>query len=212
MFIYKNSKTTIEPMSKGLDDAKSAENDRWSKLLQHLAEYRDEQSFEQLFSHFAPLIKGFYLAGAPKLTLHDAEEIMQEVMCKIWRKADSFDSSKSSANTWVFTIARNARIDFLRKASRRDSETHYIEADDIWDETTDNQPFVYLTQSRDKRDVADLLNGLPSEQRDCLMKMYMEGKSHAEMAGELDLPLGTVKSRIRLGLKRLQAKMATAER
>lgn len=199
-------------MNEGLNNTSSSENDKWSKLLLTLAEHQDEQAFKQLFIHFAPLIKGFYLAGGPRLTPHDAEEIMQEVMCKIWRKADSFDPSKSSANTWVFTIARNTRIDFLRKAARRDYESHYIDADDIWDEAADNQPFVYLAQSRDKRSVESLLGGLPSEQRDCLMKMYMEGKSHAEMAEELGLPLGTVKSRIRLGLKRLQAKMVAAER
>lgn len=182
-------------------------DDTWSTLLCRIGENQDEQAFAELFGHFAPLIKGFYLSNSPRLGAEEAEELVQEVLCKVWLKAASFDAVKSSASTWIYTIARNARIDYLRKTANKAALTDELESEDIWDESADNQPFVSLIQARDKTDVSDMLNQLPIEQKQCLVKMYMEGKSHAQLAEDLQLPLGTVKSRIRLGLKRLQAWM-----
>jgi RNA polymerase sigma factor (sigma-70 family) len=179
-------------------------DDDWSLLLARLAATGDEDAFAQLFRHFAPLIKGFCLSNGG-LTPESADELAQEVMVKVWRKAAGFDARKSSASTWIFTIARNSRIDYLRKHSSNDAATSALESEDIWAEGTDNPPFVYLQQSLDQRDIDRLLGELPQEQRECLLKVYLEGKSHADLADELNLPLGTVKSRIRLGLSRLKS-------
>lgn len=186
-------------------------NDEWSKHLVRVAMHKDQQSFAALFEHFAPLLKSFYMSNLPMATTAKTEELVQEVMCKVWLKASSFDSGKSAASTWIYTVARNARIDYLRKTIKQDAYTTSLEPDDVWDDGAD-QPFVYLKKSRDKSDVDTMLRELPVDQRQCLSKMYLEGKSHAELALELDLPLGTVKSRIRLGLKRLQARFPSRER
>lgn len=184
----------------------SMRNDEWSVLLKRLADSEDEAAFVQLFKHFAPLIKGFCLSNGSSRTPESADELVQEIMCKVWRKASSFDAGKSSASTWIYTIARNTQIDYLRKHADINERTGPLEADDIWGESTVNNPaVVYLQQALDQRDLAVLLDGLPREQSECLFKVYLEGKSHADLADELNLPLGTVKSRVRLGLQRLKS-------
>ena len=188
---------------------KKERNDHWSRQLMAIGEKKDEQAFAELFNHFAPLLKGFLINSAPNQTASEIEEIIQEAMCKVWLKAHSYDPLKSAASTWIYTVARNTRIDFIRKHSRHDStaaETYNeLSADDIWEVSDDNQPFVLLNQAREKNEVNTLLATLPDEQQLCLNKMYIEGKTHTQLAEELGLPLGTVKSRIRLGLRRLQA-------
>ena len=189
-----------------MSNASLVRDDDWSVMLEQVGRNQDTQAFAKIFSHFAPLIKGFcQVKGSLNLSPESAEELVQEVMVKVWQKASSFDASKASASTWIFSITRNARIDFLRKNSKHTHQTQPLEADDVWEETTENQPFVYLQQVRAERNAKDYLKSLPVEQAQCLIKVYMEGKSHSEIASELDLPLGTVKSRVRLGLKRLQA-------
>ena len=83
----------------------------WSELLTKVGDVQDKEAFSQLFQHFAPLIKGFLMKGAP-FGYEQAEELAQEAMIKVWRKASSFDDKKSSASTWIYTIARNCRIDW----------------------------------------------------------------------------------------------------
>lgn len=179
-------------------------DDTWSVLLKRVSQ-QDEQAFAELFAHFAPLLKGFCQSNKTYLVAESAEELAQEVMIKVWQKAPNFDPSRASASTWIFTIARNARIDYLRKHAKHNINSSPIETEDIWDENTDNQPFILMKRNREEKEVANLLNSLPTEQSRCIEKVYMEGKSHTEIADELDLPLGTVKSRVRLGLKKLQA-------
>ena len=196
---------TASAKVQNIDEKKvTSRDDNWSKFLVSIAENRDESAFSAIYEHFAPLLKGFYLSNMPTMSVDQSEELVQEVMCKVWLKSASFDPEKSAASTWIYTIARNTRIDYLRKNANKDANTVELEADDIWDEQSENQPFVYLNQHRAKEEVGSLLKDLPIEQKQCLVKMYMESKSHAQLAEELDLPLGTVKSRIRLGLKRLQ--------
>lgn len=180
-------------------------DDNWSQLLTQVAMQRSEVAFAKLFKHFAPLIKGFCQANISWLAADSAEEQVQEVMIKIWQKAPDFDPSRASASTWIFTITRNARIDYLRKNAKHSHGNQTLEADDIWDEDADNQPFVFLQRNREEKEVGDYLRSLPEEQGLCIEKVYIEGKSHTEIAEELDIPLGTVKSRVRLGLKKLQS-------
>lgn len=188
--------------------ASNVRDDIWSQTLEHIGLTKDEQAYQKLFQHFAPLIKGFVQANNNRLTPDSAEELVQEVMVKVWLKAPLYSASKSSASTWIFTITRNARIDYFRKHNRHDKNSQTLEAEDIWDEESENEPFVYLNQIRAEKITAGLLKELPLEQARCLRKVYMEGKSHSEIANELDLPLGTVKSRVRLGLKKLQDSVA----
>lgn len=181
-------------------------DDEWSNLLLKVGRHRDRQAFERLFSHFAPLIKGFQFSrGGQSSAPEAADELVQEVMFKVWRKAPSFNPEKAAASTWIFTIMRNCRIDAMRRRGRQPEADDSLNVEDIWDDSQDDQPLVYLQQSRSQSAVANGIESLPPEQSHVIEKAYMEGKSHSEISEELGLPLGTVKSRVRLALKKLQS-------
>lgn len=183
--------------------------DDWSKLLKEVGMHRNEQAFSRLFQHFAPLIKGFCLSnGSHSLPGEAAEELVQEVMVKVWLKSPSFDPTKAAASTWIFTVMRNCRIDMLRRNSRHQINQDPIDVDDIWDDSSANEPFVRLQQSRHEEMIQASFSVLPPEQKQVLAQVYMQGKSHSEIAEESGLPLGTVKSRVRMGLKKLNANLA----
>ena len=178
------------------------EPDAWSVRLEAVARERDRQAYAELFRHFAPLLKSFALSSPGMSSNALAEELVQEVMLKIWNRASTFDSAKASATTWIYTLARNCRIDLLRKKYRVREE---VDVDELWDLGTDEdllEDEVY--QKRIEVDVRESLGGLPAEQRQIITKVYMEGKSHSEVAEELGLPLGTVKSRVPLAMSKLK--------
>ena len=181
-------------------DADGKRNDEWSICLQQVADNQDREAFAKLFKHFAPLVKAFALSGSPLAASH-CDELVQEVMLKVWQKAGGFNPRKAAASTWIYTIARNCRTDMYRRLQKFDTP---ISADDIWPDESDDEPFVAVQQRRDAARVKELLGQLPHEQAQILAKVYMEGKSHSEVAEELDLPLGTVKSRVRLAMQKLQ--------
>lgn len=178
--------------------------DDWSDLLVKVGSDRDREAFSRLFAHFAPMVKGFLMKGS-SLSPEHAEELVQETMIKVWHKADSFNRQKSSASTWIYTIARNSRIDWLRRESRTRVD---INSDDIFEAAEENPSFSSLVRKRNKENVRSYIGGLPREQLEVVQKIYYEGKSHSEVAEELQLPLGTVKSRIRLALKRMQLSLS----
>lgn len=183
-------------------DSSGRRDDEWSVCLQQVANDRDREAFARLFRHFAPLIKAFAINGSALAAAH-AEELVQEVMIKVWQKADAFNPRKAAASTWIYTIARNCRTDMYRRLQKFDTP---ISAEDIWPEAEaeSEEVFVAIQQRRDAVRIHEMLKELPHEQSQILVKVYMEGKSHSEVAEELDLPLGTVKSRVRLALKKLQ--------
>jgi RNA polymerase sigma-70 factor (ECF subfamily) len=175
---------------------------RWQSYLSAIAERQDEQAFALLFDDFAPKIKAFSLKAHPGATMV-ADELVQEVMLKIWQKAHLYNPSKAAVTTWIYTLARNARIDYLRRNGRFSSE---ICADDIYEDILDeSQDLFSLTQQRQSEDqIRQSLHQLPEDQSIVLSKVYMEGKTHQQTAQELRLPLGTVKSRVRLALGKLE--------
>ncbi|MDA0978700.1 MAG: sigma-70 family RNA polymerase sigma factor, partial [Proteobacteria bacterium] len=109
---------------------------------------------------------------------------------------------QASASTWIYTIARNTRIDWLRKQGRQDPND--LHAEDIYDEREVPTPYSSLVQRRNKKNIAEQLDELPPEQAEVLRLMYFQGKSGQQVADALDLPLGTVKSRIRLALNKMR--------
>ena len=175
-------------------------NDEWSECLALIAENQDRAAFVRLFRHFAPLMKAFALSGST-LSANNADEIVQEVMLKVWQKAPAFNPQKAAASTWIYTIARNCRTDMYRRLQKFDTS---LTAQDLSVELESEEAFVVLHQSRNRDKIRDLLAQLPLDQSQILAKVYMEGKSHSEVANELDLPLGTVKSRVRLAIQKLQ--------
>ncbi len=177
----------------------------WNNHLINVSEHHDRGSFESLFMHFAPLLKSYFLAKFPSQQSQQMiEELIQEVMIKVWNKAKSYDPLKAAASTWIFTLARNTYIDMIRR-QKKHHNTYSIETEDIWEDFTENGPYTSLTQHRDASNIGASLDKLPIEQANIIRKVYMEAKSHQEVAAELKLPLGTVKSRVRLAQKKLKA-------
>lgn len=176
--------------------------DPWSQLLEKVGRTGDRQAYHALFEHFAPQIK--YYAMANGLSSH-AEELVQEVFVFIWRRSCLYDWRKAAASTWIFTIARNQRIDMLRKMQRTSAEMP-VETEDLWQIPGENEdePVTSLHRLMSERRVRDSLQHLPEEQITVIAKVYMEHKSHQMVADELDIPLGTVKSRVRLALNKLK--------
>jgi len=199
---YKSSAESSSRKVTPIYEAKNAEDDIWRNCLRQVAQ-QDRQAFARLFQHFAPQIKAFGISTViPDRSGQFADELVQEVMITIWRKADSYDAGKSGAATWIFTIARNKRIDLLRKLKRH---AGMLDIDDVWPlEDESASPFQVLQQRATELRVRESLQGLPAAQREAISLAFIEGKSHSEIAETLHLPLGTVKSRIRLAMQRLQ--------
>lgn len=174
--------------------------DEWSECLTLIGQNEDRAAFTRLFRHFAPLMKAFALSGST-LSANNADELVQEVMLKVWQKAGAFNAEKAAASTWIYTIARNSRTDLFRRLQKFDTP---LSADDVSGSQESEEAFMVLHQKRGRDRIRALINNLPNDQAQILAKVYMEGKSHSEVAGELDIPLGTVKSRVRLALQKLQ--------
>jgi len=196
------TKLIIMNTSKHTSLVQLQEREHWASLIAAIADQRCEQSFSALFDIFAPKIKAFSLASQPGSSMV-ADELVQEVMFKIWNKAHLFNASKASPSTWIYTLARNARIDQFRKNGRHSSE---ISSDDIYLDILDESPDIF-SQTQQKQLEATIhqsIHNLPKDQSLVLEKVYLEGKTHQQTAQELNLPLGTVKSRVRLALKKLE--------
>jgi len=166
-----------------------------------IAERGDRQAFASLFAHYAPQVKRYLLrAGADA---DAAEELAQEVMILLWRKAASFDPRRASASTWIFTIARNKRIDRFRREKRPE-----YDPDDpllVTVEKAGGDSAVAAGQ-RESR-LREALNALPEQQSTILQRAYFEGLSLREIADQEGVPLGTVKSRVRLAMGRLRGQL-----
>ncbi|WP_367718851.1 sigma-70 family RNA polymerase sigma factor [Nitratireductor sp. GISD-1A_MAKvit] len=166
--------------------------------LRRVAECADIDAFECIFEAFAPRVRGYMLrlVRDPQL----AEELMQETMMTVWRKAAQFDTQKGNASAWIFTIARNLRIDSFRRNRQPDFDPN----DPAF--VPDAEPRADDTmEARDaEKALHRALKELPEEQRKLLHLAYFDDASHSEIARRLDLPLGTVKSRIRLAFNKLR--------
>lgn len=168
------------------------------RLIEAVAARQDRDAFAALFDHFAPRIKAFLMRG--NMPAAGAEELAQEALLIVWRKASQFDRERAGAASWVFTIARNLRIDSARREQR--GKVLDLEANE--DAEPPSPPDVeLLAAERDSR-VRAALEHLTVEQLRVVRLSFFEGKAHGDIAAELELPLGTVKSRIRLAMNRLR--------
>lgn len=166
-------------------------------LLIAVGQRQDREAFAALFSYFAPRIKSFLMKGGANPD--QADELAQETMIAVWQKASSFDPAKASPSTWIFTIARNKRIDALRKTPRPEMDANDLDLPDTAPNAGDD-----LLRDEETDIMAEAIRDLPPDQADLLYKSFFEDKTHADIAKETSLPLGTVKSRIRLALERLR--------
>jgi len=199
---YFSRRPRIERAVMSLREAPDAKED-WSGCIVAIAHTRDRTRFAELFLFFAPRLKAFFIrlgvaAGA-------AEDLAQEVMFTVWRKADYFDPERASAATWIFTIARNLRIDLKRREQKpalSENDLDYLDGPDPGEQT--------LALEREQR-VRAAMQELPDEQAEVIRLSFFEDRPHAEIARSLDIPLGTVKSRIRLAMNRLRALVGELE-
>ncbi|MDD3444888.1 MAG: sigma-70 family RNA polymerase sigma factor [Zavarzinia sp.] len=188
-------------MTKTIESALPLDRETLADLVEAIAERGDRAAFARLFAHLAPRLKAFLMRlGASAGT---AEELVQDVMLTIWRKAASFDRRQSSVTTWTYTIARNRRIDLIRRETRPDLDPEEPALQPSAPVAADTALEVERRDAALRMAIAEL----PEEQADLLRLAYYEGKSHSEIADIRNLPLGTVKSRMRLAFNRLRRAM-----
>lgn len=173
--------------------------DDWVNHVIRIRDTKDQVAFAEVFRHFAPRVKGFLMRSGADPSL--AEECAQEVMATLWHKAHMFDPTRASVATWIFTIARNRKIDALRKQKRPEPEEL------PWGPEAEPDQEDILSLQEETRALGQALAELPEKQRKLIERAYFGELSHSEIAAETGLPLGTIKSRIRLALDRLRHTM-----
>ena len=178
----------------------------WATLIGRVAD-GDREAFRRLFEHFAPRVKGLMLkTGASS---DDAEEIAQETLLAVWRKAAQFDPVSAGASAWIFTIARNLRIDSVRRVARTGVVDHEAELEYLVDPAEQVDDAMARNDEADR--IARALSCLSEEQSMAIRLSFIEERPHPEIADFLGIPLGTVKSRIRLAMNRLRALLDEAK-
>lgn len=171
---------------------------RYAALLAKVAATKDREAFANLFDHFAPRVKSFMMRkGASS---EQAEDLVQETMISVWSKAQLYVQDRGSVSTWIFTIARNLRIDRLR----RERTSQYTDIDDYDAPSNDVAQDDALARFQEDGAVAKALLQIPEEQRQLLILSYVEDMPQSEIAQRLNIPLGTVKSRMRLAYRRMK--------
>jgi RNA polymerase sigma-70 factor (ECF subfamily) len=171
----------------------------WISHVHRIRDDADKAAFAELYAHFAPRVKGFLINSGADGSI--AEECAQEVMVTLWRKAHLFDPSRASVATWIFTIARNRKIDILRKQRRPEPE------DLTWGPEEEPDQTDVLALQQETEILSKALTILPAAQRELIEQAYFGDLSHSEIAKKTGLPLGTINSRIRSALERLRQTM-----
>jgi len=173
--------------------------DHWVTCLERIRDNKDQKAFVELFQHFAPRVKAFLMRGGTDAAM--ADETAQEVMATVWQKAHLFDPARASAATWIFTIARNRKIDAIRKQRRPEPE------DLTWGPEAEPDQDDVIALQQESAKLTEAIKTLPDKQRVLIEQAYYGDLSHSEIAEQTGLPLGTIKSRIRLALERLRHSM-----
>ena len=179
--------------------ADGSDMDDWAALVCAVRDRQDRAAFAALFRHFAPRVKSFLMKSGADAGL--AEECAQDVMATLWQKAHLFDPARASVSTWVFTIARNRRIDALRRSRRPEPEEL------PWGPEPEPDQAEVLEAQQETERLGAALSRLPDKQRALIERAFWGEVSHSEISAETGLPLGTVKSRIRLALDRLRQEL-----
>jgi RNA polymerase sigma-70 factor (ECF subfamily) len=168
-------------------------------LLRRIADGADEAAFRELYQAYGPRVKGYMMRqGADPAA---AEDLAQETLLTVWRRAGLYAAEKGSVSTWIFTIARNLRIDRLRREVPWQELPQELERE----ATTEPQPDEAYATEQSGVVVREALSALPEDQRQVVVLAYIEGLSHSEIAARLGLPVGTVKSRMRIAYQKVRA-------
>lgn len=185
-------------MSAGLDRTNGpGANNQFADLVERIAIHEDKRAFTELFAHFGPRLKGFMIKRG--LEPDAAEDLSQETMIRVWHKAGMYSGQKGSVATWIFTIARNLHID----AARRQKVVQFTDLADFDRECEDPVSDEQVIVQQETVLVAEAIGLLPADQRRIIEMAFMQEMSQTEIAETLGLPLGTVKSRMRLAYQKL---------
>ena len=166
-------------------------------LMNRIKIDRDEMAFSEIFDFFAPKVNAYFIQNG--IRFERSEELTQEVLSSVWVKSDLYDSNKSALSTWIFTIARNKKIDFFRKNSKID-----FKEEDIREFLYQDREVDLIEENEAKKQIERINNELDEQQKIMIKMNFFENKSHKKIADELEIPLGTVKSRIRHILTKMQ--------
>ncbi|OLF81118.1 hypothetical protein AWH62_00115 [Maricaulis sp. W15] len=177
-----------------------------SALLVRVGQTHDRAAFRVVFDHFAPRIRAFLLQR--RLAPAQADDLTQDVMLAVWRRAASYDPAKAAASTWIYTIARNQHIDQFRKAQRA---SKMDETDPSLQPVPMPAADLLFEQAESAETVGAALESLSADQREVVAMAFNEGLSHSEISERLNVPLGTVKSRIRLAMSKLKTTLGELE-
>lgn len=179
--------------------AKPPHQGQLAALLLRVAERRDKAAFEQLYRYLAPRLRSYMMSVGTASDL--ADDLVQETLAEVWRKAAQYRPNKAAVSTWVFAIGRNLRIDRFRKVRSFELSQEVL---------PEYEPAEQIDYGRqlDALDMLERMNRLPHEQFQVLQLSYVEGLSQSEISKRLDLPLGTVKSRVRLAFARIRQEVS----
>ena len=179
-----------------INDISNKTNKRWIACIVDVAQNKNRKAYFYLYEHFAPKLKSFLMQRNVQAAI--AEEIVQETFITVWQKANYYTANKAYVSTWVFTIARNKKLDRDRKNIRHMNYVNSI--DQVDDDYSRDDPFEFTAST----ELMDTISQLPATQTEILKCVYFEGKSHQATADELNITLGTVKGQIRSALNRLR--------
>ena len=170
-------------------------------LVKAVADHSDRSAFITLFKYFGPRVKGFLMRQGASDS--EAEDLVQDVLMTVWRKAGQFDPAKAAVSTWVFTIARNRRIDVLRRERRPEPDPE----DPMLAAEPEPSAEAHMTTARIQTRMRAALKTLPADQAEVVSLSFYEDLAHSEIAARLGIPLGTVKSRLRLAFRKVRAQV-----
>ncbi len=191
-----NGKTPATPGT--LSDG---ERDRFADLMEAVAIHKDKAAYGELFAYYGPRVKAYLMRLGADNAL--AEELAQDVMVTVWRKADLFDRTQASVSTWLFRVARNKRIDAIRRTTKPELDPN----DPLLLPSAPPAADQVISGAERDQLVRAAIVDLPEEQRQLLHQAFYDGLSHREIAEQTGTPLGTVKSRLRLAFLKLRSKL-----
>jgi RNA polymerase sigma-70 factor, ECF subfamily len=194
--------TRVLPRAEPGRMASGLEVEDFASLIEAVATRQDRAAFTRVFAYYGPRVKAYLLRLG--LESAQAEEVAQEVMVAIWRKAPSFDRGQASAATWIFRIARNRRIDLFRRDQRAQLDAN----DPAFHPAAEATPAEVAEAAERQAQVRRAMAELPPDQRDLVRRAFYEDQSHSEIAADTGVPLGTVKSRLRLAFAKLRLRLA----
>jgi RNA polymerase sigma-70 factor, ECF subfamily len=195
------AKAVSSPMGGTSATLSERERDHFSNLMERVAQFKDKAAYSELFSYYGPRVKAYLMRMGADDAL--AEELAQDVMVVVWRKAELFDRTQASVSTWLFRIARNKRIDGIRRTKKPELDPN----DPLLLPSSPVAADTLMSGAQRDHLVREAMVDLPEEQKVLLRQAFYDGLSHREIAEQTGTPLGTVKSRLRLAFLKLRARL-----